>query len=83
MQSLAIEAGEIAAEDMGRTASKIEDLEGQLAYLSGLADRLKASTGSGRTPMVVGNATSPFPAEPTLAKDIEAHQAWSSGLRST
>lgn len=69
-----LEAGEIAAEDMGRTASKIEDLEGQLAYLSGLADRLKASTGSGRAPMVVGNATSPFPGEPTLAKDIEAHR---------
>lgn len=75
-----LEAGEIAAEDMGRTASKVEDLEGQLAYLSGLADRLKASTGSGRAPMVVGHATSPFPGEPTLAKDIEAHRLKFTGV---
>ena len=68
-----IAAGPIAAADMGRTASKIEDLEEQLAFLGGLADQLKDTTGSGRSPMLVGGAALP-PGDPTIAKDIEAHR---------
>lgn len=74
-----IAAGPIAAADMGRTASKIEDLEEQLAFLGGLADQLKDTTGSGRSPMLVGGAALP-PGDPTIAKDIEAHRLKFTGV---
>ena len=77
-----LDAGPITASDMGRTASKIEDLEGHLTFLTSVAASLKATSGSGRSPMVVGGSDLPFPAEPTLAKDIESHRLKFAGVPS-
>ena len=69
-----LDAGPVAASDMGRTASKMEDLEGQLSYLAKVAGNLRSSAGSSRAPMMVGGSDLPFPSAPTLAKDIESHR---------
>lgn len=70
----------IDAAAMGRTAAKVESLEGQLAALTLEAERLTKLLGSGRRPGPVPQKKAGNLPEPsTLAKDIEAERLNFSG----
>ena len=64
----------VAAADMGRSAGKVEKLEGMISSLTTAAAELLSSTGSGKLSKTRAAGTQLPSSSDTVAKDIEAHR---------